>query len=1073
MIRAVFVSLATFLVLGSTFAISVLAWRVDRQYVTTSSAEAAPEPQRPGSELQSAVRSFPLHTDRAVFSGPVDSDALEKQLLELGAQLGLEGWLPGLASTAMDQYQRESEELPYPYEYSDLDDTIASNLKASVVAEDPGLVLDLAALAVTGAANAETRSGFDYMKAGGVLAYSVLRRALEVHPTCDLQLQLVHLVTLGYNARDSAISAEVARAQQLCPDDPTPLWLRAQDRAGRAYEAYLRSDLRPQEHLAGALDDLHALQRQFPRSPLGYAGEADLLLDRADSAEKDGLRPFQARQWRREALQLYQQARAVSDDPALLAGEARALSELDRHDEAESALAQLPADVLPLSQIVTHRVRVRQAAGDWQGVLTLLSAEVVFPDGREVSRSARRLPGYGRLRALATHVWDASYQPEGGADTQDVAFIPQSRNSHLTDGRCLEQAGQNALLLLGRAGEAGTWAPTSFKTPLRSGGDSPCDYVTTSPVSSPNDAQDLFRWAGDLSGARQVVDDWLAAKPDSYLAHQRAGEIAYLRGEWRAAVDEFNEAAAAWQRSDTDKDSTAWSLDLIFPSAVLDLQLSAAQQAGGDSGAAQRRLTDLMLALDQAASSHDESAEARGDDQAVRFYAEAQLGAAALAEGRDRDAVDHLSRSVQAANERTDTTLTEVVVNAEGDAPMALLRGAQESNLALALSRIGRHDDAIKSAEAALSRDPSNPIFLDTLAFSHDLAGDAGAAIPAYEAALTADSTSFVSANNLAVLVGKAGDDARARSLLRQVVATAPTYGIGWHNLGVAEARSGLLSLVSSQHALGTAARLDRSLRSAPADFVVDDAVYSSGLDISKPLPPDWSYASSAQRTTSGFLFSMIILVALRAAWSLGLDRVLETVTLRLHRADRVPFRLAKLVGRPIGLAVALGASIVVLAAGPVQWAPTWGESALLLPVVGSLVLLPIAVRQLMIRAAGDSPRQIGSASAAVIGLVAVPFGLTLAPYPGLADSAVEQPRRVVWAPAMTAGIIAVAFTALTVISAVPLARVVAMAAVALFASIMLPVRPFDGAQLTNRVVGLSIGAASILVAVAASAGWL
>ena len=98
------------------------------------------------------------------------------------------------------------------------------------------------------------------------------------------------------------------------------------------------------------------------------------------------------------------------------------------------------------------------------------------------------------------------------------------------------------------------------------------------------------------------------------------------------------------------------------------------------------------------------------------------------------------------------------------------LEGAQDNNLALALAKLGRHDDSIAYAESALAHDPVNPIYVDTVAFVHDLAGDEQRAAITYRQALAADATSYVSANNLAVILAQDGQRAEAAAVLEDAV---------------------------------------------------------------------------------------------------------------------------------------------------------------------------------------------------------------------------------------------------------------------------------------------------------------
>ena len=196
--------------------------------------------------------------------------------------------------------------------------------------------------------------------------------------------------------------------------------------------------------------------------------------------------------------------------------------------------------------------------------------------------------------------------------------------------------------------------------------------------------------------------------------------------------------------------------------------------------------------------------------------------------------------------------------------------GAQDNNLALALAKLGRDDDALVHAQSALAHDLANPVYVDTLAFVQQLGGDDVAATATYRKVLETDPTSYVSANNLAVLLAQHGHRAEAEDLLERAVAVAPRYAIGWHNLGVVREPVSR-SLLDSQGALARAARLDHDLRGEDG-LVVDEEIYRSGLDVSRPLSPDWEYAASATSSSRNLTLGVLVLLLLRPPWTLGLE---------------------------------------------------------------------------------------------------------------------------------------------------------------------------------------------------------
>lgn len=401
-------------VLLSSVVAIVMAWREPE--ITAGSGTPQPDiaPVPVSGELQYGLRSLPLRsTDDPVGDafpdGLADESKVASKLVELAEPLGLGAdvlWLSSLelsddGSSFAITYDEQGRSLPvYPYEYLDIDPTVAATLDLAAAHADPDAVLDLTALLSAAAAQDwEYPSPF---RSGAAVAYSVLSQSLLGAESCDLQIQLTFVVSMGQNVSDANLSTEVEKARGLCPGDPTPLWLRSQVRARNALEESLfgfRFDASRAELMAGALEDLEALRTESGDTPLGSAGLADLLLDRADASEERGLRPFQVRAWRRQALDLYEEARTKSADPGLLAGHARALTDLGRFDDAGAVLDAVPDELQALRGFVTIAVRNDQARGDFAKVLdTLNGTSVLFPHTLELvtgDSDFGRLPGFG------------------------------------------------------------------------------------------------------------------------------------------------------------------------------------------------------------------------------------------------------------------------------------------------------------------------------------------------------------------------------------------------------------------------------------------------------------------------------------------------------------------------------------------------------------------------------------------------------------------------------------------------------------------------------------------------------
>ena len=193
------------------------------------------------------------------------------------------------------------------------------------------------------------------------------------------------------------------------------------------------------------------------------------------------------------------------------------------------------------------------------------------------------------------------------------------------------------------------------------------------------------------------------------------------------------------------------------------------------------------------------------------------------------------------------------------------------NNLALAYLAAGATDSAQASAAKALESDPMNPAFLMTAGIVAERAGNSDSAIDYNRRALKSDSGAFAAANDLGVELARRGDYTGAQDALRQAVGAAPDYALGWFNLGVVASRRGPLHLLASQGAFAKAFTLDPMLKDRKHELVIDGSVYRTALDLSKPLPAQWSLAQtqkSAPVASVGLL--AITMLGVGLARSLG-----------------------------------------------------------------------------------------------------------------------------------------------------------------------------------------------------------
>ena len=135
-----------------------------------------------------------------------------------------------------------------------------------------------------------------------------------------------------------------------------------------------------------------------------------------------------------------------------------------------------------------------------------------------------------------------------------------------------------------------------------------------------------------------------------------------------------------------------------------------------------------------------------------------------------------------------------------------------------------------------------------TAGFAAERAGDHDAAIRFNRAALAADGTAYPAANDLAVLLARQGEDDAAVAALRRAVGAEPRTRWAGSTSASCSAGMGPVHLLSSQGALARAFTLDPDLRDRKREPTIDAKTYRSGLDVSRPLPPEWSFAASQKQ---------------------------------------------------------------------------------------------------------------------------------------------------------------------------------------------------------------------------------
>ena len=1005
----------------------------------------------------------------------------------------------------------DPEGVPYPYRYPRIERLLPAELGEE--GGDLGALLILAAGVFGGAEVLE-----EPFPNAGYVAFAVLDRA-RAGGACEPQLNLAFALSADRNPFDDQVEREYARAMDACGDDPTPRWLLSQFQSQRAFTAdnpeRPGQEVERAERLRRPVATAQALQRSHPGLAAGWTAEADAELRIGYQLELRS--PFGARQRFRRALALYRAARRVDDGPETAHGEARALAALHDYDRAadvQSRAAEALDGLGPAqARLVEYLERAGRFAAAAEAASALITARVpetgsllmriAHDDGEErlIAEDAEGPLSTGASTMRPVRL-DIGPLPGGaGGPGADLSFLPLYRDVGGVTGYdrwCPDWARRRDLILAGRPREALESLPRRFKdvdpydlfticvfefdlpmleaVALVEAGDraAAVDRLREDDAESqlggrqPGDAlreaqQNLWRFAGDYERAGRVVAAWLrdgannAEVWDRAEAMDRAGEIAFLEGRHADAARWFGREALAARGARGVWSATEARAQLKRGTALTRLgrrdealaELEQAEQTASRAGAFARG---------------DDDYAAESENEFLAYHALAQAGDAALLAER-YDVASELYAS--AADQSRFMPVLPIDVE-----PLARLE-VLFNNWALADAMAGRPRTALAAARRAVATDPANPLFRDTEGLALQELGRTEEAARAYRAAVGSEPTDHPAWNNLGVTLAETGHEDGSTRALRRAVGAREDYALGWFNLGVALEERGLWHAIGAQGALGRAIRLDGALRDREHELVADEEVYVTNLDLSKPLPPEWSFSETQDRApVAAAGFALALLLGLRLTRSLS-GRSGSAVGERLFAVlrtwiERVPPRV-----RYPRATIAVVATVAVFA-WPLVRAGTAGVTGVILLVLGCLVLIAAVTRArtLAARRAGVALEQRTWSPGVAFGLVAGALGAPWAPLPVArttaaadappapaagpepAPAAAPAPAPAVHlvGPVLT-GVLALALLILGIWLEVPVTRSLGAAALVMSASMLTPIDPLDGAAVAKTPV--------------------
>lgn len=290
-------------------------------------------------------------------------------------------------------------------------------------------------------------------------------------------------------------------------------------------------------------------------------------------------------------------------------------------------------------------------------------------------------------------------------------------------------------------------------------------------------------------------------------------------------------------------------------------------------------------------------------------------------------------------------------------------------------------------------------------------------------------------------------------------------YALGWFNLGVPYAQMGPAHLLASQGALGKAYALEPALRRRDQRLTIDANVYRTGLDLSKPLPPNWSFAQAQRGSPAGavglcaaaLLTLGLVRVGGKSAAKDVADRWLEPIAQSL---DRIP--VIKRLRRPTW---AVGATVTAFLL-PLAHQPINGAIAVVAFGIGVLVLVAVAIRArvAVARAVGLATQQESWGPGILFGVAMGAVGMPWAPLPVL--RAPDESRRTHLAAPIALSLLGALLFIESAWLRMPLIESLGTASLIMAASTLLPISPLDGAKVGSRglIAGAGLLAAAILL---------
>lgn len=827
------------------------------------------------------------------------------------------------------------------------------------------------------------------------------------------------------------------------------------------------------------------------------------------------IEPYHATSLVRSALHAYDQALQQNTDASLYAARARALHYLRQDEDARvgalraAELSDRSAEAEVLLSVIDEsrgdfndmrdeaRAAARKAADGSALTLDgvrLLSLEI-YPFGAGSGgfssaphmRDALQADSY---RSLLPHVSAWSLVPPGlgGASafvgvqvpqTRDPQFDPE-RDASLLPDQAAQLAMQASVVLADAAGADSDYAAwTTAMNDERLRGSNFSLYLTRIArlqlfdyaAHPANQAARFAAFNTDvrrdtiLRRAKRFSDDasdWnavLSSISDAYehaTATDDLAEAQYLDGHADVARATLMGARERQANSDV---AAVFYLDLI----AADLKLNMYGEASG--------LVDSAAASAKAQFPADATAEQRGEVELVQAHATAAASDFA-------EAVKDFQAEVNADSSVYDSNGADYLLEYSnlGTSLLQSLQSGPDTAPDCA-AHVSTCTDAEAAYTAALKIDPDNPGVLMNLGWTQRLLGDVDAERTSLEHAVAIDPTLFPALNDLGIVYAQSGDANRAATLFEQAITANPQYDLAIWNLGVLDMEN-ITNLPRAQALLAKAAQLNSNLRGAGLDYRTDERIYTVAFVRGAAPPFTTAYSVGVVVLGSAGLVSLLLLVL----GEFTKERGREFAVTRLERVrgrwrsvwTKVPAFLRTGAGSLPTTVIALLLGTVVVTV----WANSTDRLSLAAIAVFAAVLGIVVHEAGHLVAARVLKRGVAAATAPggiAVALLMIPFRLIGGPYVGhrvvsglganvTADETTDEARGrnlVVYLAGPLANALVLAACAVVFFyQPVPALKVVLLVQLGIITFSLLPLKPMEGATLTEEhpwLVGIAL----------------